>query len=92
MGKYTGPHRGCWQFDERGIGGVVGAGMQALWTGDNEGSAENSSLSRTPNSEGEREGVLAEEVSLRTATSNAVVNGTLNSIFRLCVARIRKYC
>ena len=42
--------------------------------------------------ERERERVLAEEVSLRTATYNAMVNGTLNSIFRLCVARIRKYC
>ena len=70
--------------------------MQALWRGDYEGRAENSSLSRTPNSERERERererVLAEEVSLRTATYNAMVNGTLNSIFRLCVARIRKYC
>ena len=40
----------------------------------------------------EREGVLAAELSPTTATSNAMVNGTFNSIFRLCVARIRKYC
>ena len=79
-------------IDEHSIGGVVGAGTEPSGLGTSEGSAENSSVSRTPNSEREREGVLAAELSPTTATSNAMVNGTFNSIFRLCVARIRKYC
>ena len=37
----------------------------------------------------ERERVLAAELSPITATSNAMASGTFNSIFRLCVARIK---
>lgn len=79
-------------INEHSIGGVVGAGIEPSGLGTSEDSAENSSVSRTPNSERERGGVLAAELSPTTATSNAMVNGTFNSIFRLCVARIRKYC
>jgi len=78
-------------INEHSIGGVVRAGTEPSGLRTSEGSAENSSVSRTPNSEREGGGVLAAELSPTTATSNAMVNGTFNSIFRLCVARIRKY-
>lgn len=73
-------------IDEHSIGGV-GAGIEPSGLGTSESRAKNSSLSRIPNSERER--VLAAELSPITATSNAMASGTFNSIFRLCVARIK---